>query len=47
MKEQLGLSAEYDDGPSINPPRFKEQAFRRGFLESAQHIVRVWAHPPN
>jgi hypothetical protein len=37
---------EYDDKPDLQVNnRAKEQAYRKGFLESARHIVRVWAHP--
>ena len=41
------LVREYDDGPDwpVNN-RTKEQAYRRGFVESARRIVDEWAHPP-
>ncbi len=46
MTEQP-LVREYDDGPDApakNPA--KEKAYRQGFVEGAQHVVKVWAHPP-
>lgn len=43
--EDVPLLREYDDGAGWPKyTREKEQAFRQGFLEEAQRVVREWAH---